>query len=71
MKTKELRNKTDKELVKNLVELREKLVNAHIDLRTKEVKNVKQIKAIKKDIARVLTIMSEGERGVKTGETNE
>ena len=59
MKVKELRTKSDKELTKLVADLRVKLVDAHIDLRTKEVKNVKQIKAIKKDIARILTIQSE------------
>ncbi len=70
MKAKELRSKTDKELAKQLTDLREKLVDAHIDMRTKEVKDVKQIKAIKKDIARVLTIRSESERA-KTEKTDE
>lgn len=59
MKASQIRTKSDKELTKMVADLREKLVDVHIDLRTKEVKNVKQIKTIKKDIARILTIQSE------------
>lgn len=59
MKANQIRTKSDKELTKMVADLREKLVDVHIDLRTKEVKNVKQIKTIKKDIARILTIQSE------------
>ncbi len=70
MKAKELRTKTDKELLKMSADLRKKLVDIHIDMRTKEVKNVKQVKLVKKDIARILTILSENEL-VKTEKSNE
>ncbi len=63
MKAKELRTKSEKELNKLAEEQRGKLVDAYIDLRTKEVKNVKQIKAIKKDIARILTVTTENQAG--------
>lgn len=59
MKASELRNKSATELEKDLVDLRGKLGTAAIEYRTKEVKNVKQIAAIKKDIARILTIQGE------------
>lgn len=59
MKAKELRAKSAKELSNNLDDLRKKLEVTTIEYRTKEVKNIKQIKSIKKDIARVLTIMQE------------
>lgn len=59
MKAKDMRNKSDKELTKDLQELRTSLVATTIEYRTKEVKNVKQIHHIKKDIARALTILSE------------
>lgn len=59
MKAKELRAKSAKELSNTLDDLRKKLEVSAIEYRTKEVKNIKQIKSIKKDIARVLTVMQE------------
>ncbi len=56
MKVKEMRTKSEKELSTMLIELRTKLSQAHIDMRVKETPNVKQIAAIKRDIARVLTL---------------
>ncbi|MCX6804660.1 MAG: 50S ribosomal protein L29 [Patescibacteria group bacterium] len=62
MKAKELRNKSNKELLKDLVESRSKLVQLNVDYRTKEVKNVKQIVTLKRTIARILTIIGEQEK---------
>lgn len=59
MKAKELRNKSNKELQKNLADSRAKLAQLSVDYRTKEVKNVKEIRVIKKSIARILTIIAE------------
>ncbi len=61
MKAKELHNKSQKELQKDLADLREKYAKTLIDMRTKEVKNVKTLHGIKKDIARVLTVLKEQE----------
>lgn len=61
MKTTELRNKTDDELEKFVGEQRGALAQAVVDLKTKEVKNVRHIRGIKKDIARALTLKSERE----------
>lgn len=59
MKAKELRNKSNKELLKNLADSRAKLAQLSVDYRTKEVKNVREIRVIKKSIARILTIIAE------------
>ncbi len=59
MKVKEMRTKSPKELDNLLVELRTKLAQVHVDMRVKETPNVKQISALKRDIARVLTIQHE------------
>ena len=59
MKAKELRSKSSKELSNILDDLRNKLETSAVEYRTKEVKNVKQINSIKKDIARVLTVINE------------
>ncbi len=59
MKAKDIRSKSPKELSNTLDDLRKKLENSVVEYQTKEVKNIKQINSIKKDIARVLTVMQE------------
>jgi len=59
MKTKELRNKSDKELVKLEANLREKLRSLRFDLQAGKVKNVKEVRKTKKEIARILTLLKE------------
>ena len=61
MKVKEMRTKSNKELITLLAELRAKLAQVHVDMRVKETPNVKQINALKKDIARVMTLQREAE----------
>lgn len=51
----EMRNKPVAELDKLLLELRGKLWQYKIDLAAGKVKNIKEIRAAKKDIARILT----------------
>ena len=55
MKMKEITQKTDKELDTMLRENRKQLSQIVIDSRTKQTSNVKQIAAVKKTIARLLT----------------
>jgi len=57
MKTSELRKKSKNELEKNLLELREDLSNLLFKLAANKLKNVREIRNIKKDIARILTIL--------------
>ncbi len=54
-----MRNKSNKELQKQLTDMQTQLNTLLIDYKTKEVKNVKQISALKKDIARVKTVLNE------------
>lgn len=62
MKTKDfkkgLKTKSEEELKTMLIERRRKLQSLKFDLIAGKVKNVKQIKNIKKDIARILTILN-------------
>jgi len=58
MKVKELRQKSEKELHKILDESREKLRQLNFDLASGKVKNVREIRKIKRDIARMLTIIN-------------
>jgi len=62
MKAKELRNQSNKELQKKLVDSRAKLAQLNVDYRTKEVKNVREIRSLKRTVARILTIMSEQDK---------
>lgn len=57
MKAKELKQKSKKELEKLLLSDREKLRQLKFDLSAGKVKNVREIRKIKKDIARILTIL--------------
>lgn len=61
MKAKQLREKNNKELQELLKELREKLIRVRFDMASGKVKNIKEIRFIKKDIARILTILKERE----------
>ncbi len=62
MRAEELRNFSDEELIEKLKELRQELFNLRFQLATGQLKNVRRIKLVKKDIARVLTILKENER---------
>lgn len=57
MKASELRTKSPAELQKMLVEYREKLRQLRFDLSAGKVKNIKAIRELKKDIARILTLL--------------
>jgi len=57
MKAKELSQKTEKELNDLLIEKSYKLGQFKFDLSSKKLKNVKQLKELRKDIARVKTIL--------------
>jgi len=57
MKTTELQQKSKSELQKILSDNREKLRQLRFDLAAGKVKNVREVRKIKKDIARILTIL--------------
>jgi len=59
MKTIELRQKSKQELQQLLKENREKVRQFRFDLISGKVKNIRLIRSIKKDIARIMTIMEE------------
>lgn len=58
-KAKELRLKPDQELNQLLYESQKKLRELRFNLASGKVKNVRTIRALKKDMARILTILSE------------
>jgi len=57
MKAKEINKKTDKELKKMLVDKKKELEKAVTDIYKGKEKNVSKLKFIRKDIARVNTIL--------------
>lgn len=59
MKPKELRRKSIKELKKMEQEQREELRSLRFDLASGKVKNVKEVQAVKKNIAQIKTILNE------------
>lgn len=59
MKTKELLPKKDKDLLKEIQDLTEKLVRVRMDIHLKKKKDFREISRTKKDIARIKTVLSE------------
>jgi len=57
MKVNELKQKSKEELQKTLEDDREKLRQLRFDLSAGKVKNVREIRNIKKEIARILTLL--------------
>ncbi len=60
MKISELREKKIPELEKLLSEKRKKFQDVRFNLASGRVKNTTQMRQLKKDIARILTILNEG-----------
>lgn len=61
MKINDIVSKKEDALRNDLTELKKKLEGARFQISTREEKNLKKIKAIKKDIARIMTILREKE----------
>lgn len=61
VKAKELREKTDEELREELKRLRAELFNLRFQLSTGGLTNPHRIRMVRKDIARILTILRERE----------
>jgi len=59
MKIAELRKKSKEELQKILIDNRERLRQLRFDLSAGKVKNVKEVRNIKKEIAKILTLLKE------------
>lgn len=57
MKIAELRQKTKEELQKLMVDRQEKSRQLRFDLKAGKLKNVREVRAIRKDIARILTLL--------------
>ena len=64
MKAKDLRAKTDSELIAEVGVLKEELFNLRFQLATGQLENPMRIREVRKSIARVKTILRERELGI-------
>ncbi|MCR3954729.1 MAG: 50S ribosomal protein L29 [Gudongella sp.] len=64
MKAKEIRQMSDKELNKELLDLKAELFNLRFQLATGQLDNPIKISSVRKDIARVKTIVRERELNI-------
>lgn len=64
LKANELREKTSNELNQSVIDLKSELFNLRFQLATGELDNPMRIKTVKKDIARVKTILRERELNI-------
>ena len=61
-KTEDLRKKDKNELLKSVRDLKKKLSDIRFKFASNQVKNIKDVKVTKKEIARILTIIKEIEK---------
>ncbi len=62
MKASELRTKTDEELIQEHINLKKELFNLNFQKVTGEIENPMRIKKVRKNIARVLTVVKEKQK---------
>ncbi len=65
MKAKEIRDMNQTELNKQLSDLKSELFNLRFQLATGQLENPVRIRGVRKDIARIKTVMREQELGMK------
>ncbi|WP_419997214.1 50S ribosomal protein L29 [Streptomyces boninensis] len=68
-KPSELRQLNDEDLVGKLRESKEELFNLRFQAATGQLENHGRLKAVRKDIARIYTLMRERELGIETVES--
>jgi len=67
VKTRELRAKSDEELRQSLGELRREALNLRFQKETEEFRNKARFSNIRRDVAKILTILRERELGLEGG----
>ncbi len=67
MKISEIKNLTNEDLKNKLKDLKSELFNLRFQLAINQLENPMRIKAVKKDIARVQTVLREKELNEKAG----
>ena len=66
MKIKDLQDLTDEELVKKLGESKDELFKLRFQLVTNQLDNPSRIKEVRRNIARLKTVLRERELGIRT-----
>lgn len=66
MNTRELRELTADELMEALIEAKEERFNLRFQVATNQLDNTARLKTVKKDIARILTVIGEKEVATPT-----
>lgn len=64
----DLREMTDQELAEALIEAKEERFNLRFQVATNQLDNTARLKIVKKDIARILTVMRERELGAPSAD---
>ena len=67
----ELRTKTDEELLTQLTEAKEELFNLRFQAATGQLESHGRLRAVRRDIARLYTILRERELGIISAEPSE
>ena len=65
MKANEIREMSNEELVKQIDVLKDELFNLRFQLAVNQLENPQRIKAVKKDIARIKTVMAQASNEAK------
>ena len=65
MKASEIKTMSTEELEKKLTELKDELFHLRFQLAIKQLDNPHKITAVKRDIARVLTVINEGKKAAE------
>jgi large subunit ribosomal protein L29 len=65
MKASEMKTMSNEELEKKLTELKDELFHLRFQLAIKQLDNPHKITAVKRDIARVLTVINEGKKAAE------
>ncbi|MDP6127116.1 MAG: 50S ribosomal protein L29 [Dehalococcoidales bacterium] len=65
MKAREIRNLNAEDVAKQLEEARKELFELRFRMATRQLVNHREIRAVKKTIARLMTIMKERELGIR------
>ncbi len=65
IKAADIRLKTEKELETRLLELRKEQFNLRFQKATQKLTNTARVTAVRKEIAKIMTVVGERERGVK------
>jgi large subunit ribosomal protein L29 len=67
----ELRELTDEELIERLRESKEELFNLRFQVATGQLQNNRRLRTVRREIARVYTVLRERELGLATGPGSE